>query len=131
MQGTGDEAAVMQAMTEMQQRQDDELMSSDNDRYSASSDDEVVVGSALQLQLQQFVEQPQRLQEPPERDEKAPHRSTAPPDGATRRPPCVSGGGLGLQRKMLEHDDNSSTPSERGAKRGGLSSPTDARIHMR
>ncbi len=127
--GTGDEAAVMQAMAEMRQRRDDELRSNENERYCASSDDEVVVVSALQLQLQQVAEQPQRDREPPKR-EKAPTRSTTPPDGATRKPPCVSGGRFGRQKRMLERDDNSSA-CEQGAKYGGLTSPTDARIHMR
>eukprot|EP01043_Picozoa_sp_COSAG02_P001163 COSAG02_NODE_23_length_52893_cov_58.101868_43_plen_127_part_00 len=125
----GDEADVMQAMEEMRQRPDDESGSSDTDRYGSSSDDEVVAASALQLQLQQGEEQPQRLQEPPER-EKAPHRSATLPERAARKPTCVSGGGTARQRRMLERDGNS-LASDQKAKRGRLGSSADARIHMR
>ena len=120
----------MQVMAEMRQRQDGETRSYDNDRCGSSSDDEVVAASALQLQLQQVEEQPQRLQEPAERDNKTPPLSVTPPESAARRPTCVSGGGIAGQRRMLERDGNS-LASDQPAKRGRLSSSADARIHMR
>lgn len=134
---TGHEADVMQAMAmassfvEMRQRQDHNLRSSCDDEHSgASSEDEIVAASALQLQLRSLDEQPQRLQEQPHRTDQHPRRSATPPAGATRKTtPCVSGGGTGRQRRMLESDDNCASAPE--AKLQRISSAGDARILMR
>ena len=136
-QDTGDETDIMQAMAvassfvEMRQRQDGNLRSSCDDEHSgASSDDEVVAASALQLQLQSLDEQARRLQEQPHRTDKHPRRSATPPDGATRTTtPCVSGGGTGRQRRMLERDGDLAGDPE--AKLRRTSSAGDVRILMR
>lgn len=136
-QNTGDETDIMQAMAmassfvEMRQRQDGNLRSSCDDEHSgASSEDEVVAASALQLQLQSLDEQAQRLQEQPHRTDKHPRRSATPPDGATRKTtPCVSGGGTGRQRRMLERDGDLAGDPE--AKLRRTSSAGDVRILMR